>query len=82
MARVMPQEDPQRQIREASEFLASVGLTDIHEQAFAIKLMVEVLDLVNNAEMPSNVAPKSKAAALALALKIYDERLRQFGPSL
>jgi hypothetical protein len=75
-------EDPQQQIREAAEFLISVGIMDVHEQGYAIGLMVEVLDLVNNAELPPTVAPKAKAAALALALKIYDERLRRFGPSL
>lgn len=78
----MAEDDPQEQIREASAFLISVGVTDVHEQAYAIGLMVEVLDLVNNAGLPETVAPKAKAAALALALKIYDERLRRFGPSL
>lgn len=78
----MAEDDPQQQIREASEFLASVGIADVHEQAYSIGLMVEVLDLVNNAAMPPTIAPKAKAAALALALKIYDERLRRFGPSL
>ena len=78
----MAEDDPQQQIREAAEFLLSVGITDTHEQAYSIGLMVEVLDLVNNANLPSNVAPKAKAAALALALKIYDERLRRFGASL